>query len=731
MPLCAQVADLADIFTGRLITEIPDALRALCGALVHLISSGGALEEVILSDNAFGGRSVEPLVPLLELSAKLKVIQLGNNGLGPEGGAVVADALARGAESARTAGSTSRLQVIVCGRNRLEDGSSAQWARALASHGNLEEVRLYQNGIRMKGLETIVLQGLAKNPHLRIIDLQDNTATLRGARAVATALSQWPNLSELQLSETLLRPRGGRMVVESLAARPFPAMSKIGLAFCDLGPDSVAGLSDVVRAMPKLQHVDVNGNFVEEDGPELEALREALEAMGHADALAETDEMDPEGIEDLSEDEDISDRESEDEAEAQEPTPAPKGEDEELAQQLGGLGLGGAKTHDTSVFSLAGKGLKLDTAADVEPYLQSLRDQEGLEVLILSGNTIGVGAAQALAEVIKTKKNLKVANLADIFTGRLITEIPDALRALIPALASLVPLNGSLEEVDLSDNAFGGRSVEPLVPLLEAAHALRVLKLGNNGLGPEGGAFVAQSLARGAQEAAKQGQASRLKVLVCGRNRLENGSAPAWASALAAHGGLEEVRLYQNGIRMEGIEAIVSKGLAANTGLKVVDLQDNTATLRGAKAVAKFLRQWPQLEELQLSETLLRPKGSALLIEALRGGNHPHLRRLGLAFCDIPATTLSALSAAIQERKWALEHLDINGNFAEEDGPELEALRQALASLGRVHALAETDEMDPEGDEDLSSDEDVSDHEADSEPAPAPEVSKAVTSALP
>lgn len=679
-----------------------------------------------MSDNAFGGRSVEPLIPLLELSARFAALKLANNGLGPEGGAVVADALARGAEEAQLKGLTSQLKVLICGRNRLEDGSSVSWAKALASHGSLEEVRLYQNGIRMKGIETIVLDGLAHNPNLRIVDMQDNTATLRGARAVAKALPKWPLLSELQLSETLLRPRGGRMIIETLS-KGYKRMTKLGFAFCDLGPESLTGLSDVVRGMPALEHVDVNGNFVEEDGPELEALREALRAIGKAEALADTDEMDPEGLEDLSEDEDISDRESEDEAEAEEPVVAPAKEDDELAKELGAMGIDGGQP--ATVFSLAGKGLKLDSSEDIEPYLKELRAQKGVQEIILSGNTIGVGAAQALSKAIKSTTSLKKINLADIFTGRLISEIPDALRALCLVLAGLVPPHGSLQEVDLSDNAFGGRSVEPLVPLLEAAHALKVLKLGNNGLGPEGGTVVANSLARGAQQAQGAGQPSSLKVLICGRNRLENGSASAWAAALSAHGALEEVRLYQNGIRMEGIEAIVSDGLAANKSLKVVDLQDNTATLRGAKAVAKALAQWPLLEELQLSETLLRPKGSALVIEALRSGSHTNLRRLGLAFCDVPASTLAALSPIIKERQWALEHLDVNGNFAEEDGPELEALREALTSIGRERALADTDEMDPEGEEDLSEDEDVSDHEDDTEPAPAPDVSKAVSSA--
>lgn len=73
-----------------------------------------------------------------------------------------------------------------------------------------------------------------------------------------------------------------------------------------------------------------------------------------------------------------------------------------------------------------------------------------------------------------------------------------------------------------------------------------------------------------------------------GRNRLENGSSEAFADAFSALGTLEEVRMPQNGIRMEGIEAIVG-GLRKNAGLQWLDLQDNTATEKGSRAIAKSL----------------------------------------------------------------------------------------------------------------------------------------------
>lgn len=61
------------------------------------------------------------------------------------------------------------------------------------------------------------------------------------------------------------------------------------------------------------------------------------------------------------------------------------------------------------VFSLEGKGLKLDTAEDVEPHIQELRAMDDVEEVRLLGNTLGVGACKLLGEVLATKKSLQVS----------------------------------------------------------------------------------------------------------------------------------------------------------------------------------------------------------------------------------------------------------------------------------------------------------------------------------
>jgi Ran GTPase-activating protein 1 len=60
-----------------------------------------------------------------------------------------------------------------------------------------------------------------------------------------------------------------------------------------------------------------------------------------------------------------------------------------------------------TILSLHGKGLKLDSREDIEPWLKDV-DPIAIEEIHLGGNTIGVDASTALGEFLKKAINLKV-----------------------------------------------------------------------------------------------------------------------------------------------------------------------------------------------------------------------------------------------------------------------------------------------------------------------------------
>ncbi|KAI9676558.1 MAG: hypothetical protein M1817_000717 [Caeruleum heppii] len=364
----------------------------------------------------------------------------------------------------------------------------------------------------------------------------------------------------------------------------------------------------------------------------------------------------------------------------------------------------------TNIFSLEGQGLKLDTAADVEPHIRSLRDDDAVEEIRLAGNTLGVGACEELGKVLETKKTLKIANLADIFTSRLLDEIPPSLSSLLTALLTLPHLH----TVNLSDNAFGLNTQAPLVAFLSSHVPLQHLILNNNGLGPRAGVLVADALTAlhakkdAARKESTAGEVPDLETIICGRNRLESGSMEAWAKVFSAHRGVKEVKMVQNGIRQEGIAALLTKGLAHATSLRVLDLQDNTFTRIGSRALAQVLPGWTQLRELGVGDCLLSARGGVAVAEAFGGGSNHALRVLRLQYNGLDSTAIKALADTLgKDALPSLRRVELNGNRFEEDDDQVERIRDILSERKDAAAQSSTKSTsDPNSDNTVDDDDD-------------------------
>lgn len=185
------------------------------------------------------------------------------------------------------------------------------------------------------------------------------------------------------------------------------------------------------------------------------------------------------------------------------------------------LDQSGHELDEKKKVSFAGKGLKIDTHAEASPIVDAIRGCCDVVYLNLEGNTLGIDAAGAIGEALNTTSNLKYAILKDLFTSRSKAEIPPALKSLT---SGIMISNTRLYELDLSDNAFGPIGVQVVSPFLEhdVCESLTVLKLNNNGLGPEGAERLAKSLE----------SLNSLEIFVCGRNRLENKGAKAVSKSL-------------------------------------------------------------------------------------------------------------------------------------------------------------------------------------------------------
>lgn len=356
-----------------------------------------------------------------------------------------------------------------------------------------------------------------------------------------------------------------------------------------------------------------------------------------------------------------------------------------------------SKTHvGDGELSYKGLGLKLDTEESVEELVREIDQYQDLRALRLEGNTLGVEAAQAIAKALEKKDQLQKCYWSDMFTGRLRSEIPTALRSLGGALMCA---GARLTELDLSDNAFGPDGVKGIEQLLKSpsCYTLRELRLNNCGMGIGGGKILADALIECHRESSALGAPLKLKVFIAGRNRLENEGASALAKAFKLMGSLEEVHLPQNGINYTGVTAL-ALAMRHNPELRVLNFNDNTFTKRGTMAMAQALKHLRNIEAINFGDCLVRSEGAIALAAVLRDGL-PIIRDLNLSFGELTEAAALVVAQAVTEKSY-MEKLDLNGNCLGEEG--CEALREVMENKDRGEMLASLsdDEGEPEDEDD-------------------------------
>ncbi|KIY62378.1 RNI-like protein [Cylindrobasidium torrendii FP15055 ss-10] len=361
------------------------------------------------------------------------------------------------------------------------------------------------------------------------------------------------------------------------------------------------------------------------------------------------------------------------------------------------------------------RALKLETPEAVEALFKGI-DLARVEKLVMTGNVVGIGGGEGLGNVIRKMPNLRIAKLDSIFITKTIDEIPPAMTFICSALAECK----NLKDVNISSNAFGVRSVDPIVPLLKISSTFETLNLMNLGLNSEGGRRIAQLILESVKDSKVP---PSIRTLICSRNRLEDPSAAAWGALLGALPLLERFEIENNGFFEDGILAIAT-GLQSCPALKHLYIRDavvakydydenpDAISERGWKALADVVRGAKNLETLSLPDTSYRTDGCAELVAALGEGTYPHLETLNLFGNEFDDSHYEALKDAVETNLPALKLLDLALNDDLEDNETLTALGALLKARGGTLNLVDPDDID--------SDEEQEVEEEKPSPAPAP-----------
>ncbi|XP_050436450.1 ran GTPase-activating protein 1 [Adelges cooleyi] len=355
--------------------------------------------------------------------------------------------------------------------------------------------------------------------------------------------------------------------------------------------------------------------------------------------------------------------------------------------------------------SFADQSLALNSAEDAKTIVTAIEKCPCLVYFNLQGNTLGVEASKEIGRALgKHGSHLKRALWQDMFTGRLKSEIPIVLEHLS---TGLLAANVHLSELDLSNNAFGPIGMEGLVKLLNSpvCYELQTLRLMNNGLGIGGAKMLAKALIDNYTASSAAGSPFKLKVLVAGRNRLENDGIIALSRFFSLVKTMEEITIPQNGIYCKGILAL-SSSLLDNPNLKVLDVQDNLLTPLGAEALAKVLPKLKNLKRLNIADCLIKSRGALAIAEALY--IHESLEVLDASYNEINGESGLKLTNSVCN-KISLKEYNVNGNrFGDEN---IEEISNMLKVSDKDETLGSFS-----GDEgECSSDEDDDNEEAEEE----------------
>lgn len=263
----------------------------------------------------------------------LQHLYLNNNGLGPHAGILIADALSElhaKKEAARKDGATvSDLETVICGRNRLENGSMTAWAKTFSLHNKIKEVKMVQNGIRQEGISHLLSEGLSHAARLEVLDLQDNTFVVPGAKALAKVTPTWASLKELGVGDSLLGTKGAVLLGEALAKGENKSLEVLRLQYNEIAPKGIASLAKAAKdALPGLKKIELNGNKLNEDDASIVALQELLEERKEklgGDIVVE-DDWGLDSLSDLEGEDSDEEEEDDDEDEDEEPEPEERAE---------------------------------------------------------------------------------------------------------------------------------------------------------------------------------------------------------------------------------------------------------------------------------------------------------------------------------------------------------------------------------------------------------------------
>ena len=250
--LCENLTSVnyRDLFVSRLKEDLPISLKYLMEAI-----SNKKIQFLDLSDNAFGPTAIPSFDFFLRSCTDLEILELENNGLGPEGAEMVCNALIQNDKI--------KLKKLKINRNRLEEKGALALSKVIEKMKSFEHLEVFQNGISTLGMKNIFL-ALKDNINLKILKINDNF-TKTSLQNLIEILPNFHNLNIIDISDSITEEKlGNKLGVELFKA--LSTLDNIEEIYCNyneiIDKNSQKEIFEYLKKFKKLKILQLKGNEI-------------------------------------------------------------------------------------------------------------------------------------------------------------------------------------------------------------------------------------------------------------------------------------------------------------------------------------------------------------------------------------------------------------------------------------------------------------------------------------
>jgi Ran GTPase-activating protein (RanGAP) involved in mRNA processing and transport len=300
-------------------------------------------------------------------------------------------------------------------------------------------------------------------------------------------------------------------------------------------------------------------------------------------------------------------------------------------------------------FDLGMNNIGKEGAASISSVLQS---SGVMNSLLLTGNPIGAGGLQSLAEALITNTSLVELNL---FGCSLEKTDENG-----PIVTEMLQRNKTLRKLDLMHTKISDAGIVYIAKGLEKNTALKCLKM--TGISAVGGKALASAIATNAS-------LPLVQLTLHGDDMITEDSRQAFIDMLQQNTSIETLYLSSTGMpRSDSVSdpvPFLAEALQNNSTLKQLYLFDYTLTPDMVKDVSRVLIVNCSLTLLDISENPIGDDGVTHLAEALK--QNKTLVGLNISHCGITDAGVAPLAEALQINN-SLRWLNVDGNNLTENG---------------------------------------------------------------